>query len=58
MTKIIFDCDPGIDDGVALAVALTDPALELQLISTVAGNVTVDKTSKNALKLEIGRAHV
>lgn len=51
MTKIIFDCDPGIDDGVALAVALTDPALELELISTVAGNVTVDKTSKNALKL-------
>lgn len=51
MTKIIFDCDPGIDDGVALAVALTDPKIKLELISTVAGNVTADKTSKNALKL-------
>ena len=51
MRKIIFDCDPGIDDAVALAVALTDPEIDLQLISTVAGNVTVDKTSKNALKL-------
>lgn len=49
--KIIIDCDPGIDDAVALAVGMTDPQFDLRLISTVAGNVTVDKTTNNALKL-------
>lgn len=45
--RIIMDCDPGIDD----ACALTNPDIALELITTVAGNVTVDKTTKNALKL-------
>lgn len=49
--KIIMDSDPGIDDAVAISTALTDPQLELVLITTVAGNVTVDKTTKNALTL-------
>ncbi|AMV60661.1 Inosine-uridine preferring nucleoside hydrolase [Pediococcus damnosus] len=50
-TKIIMDCDPGIDDAAAISVALNNPALAVKLITTVAGNVTVDKTTKNALKL-------
>lgn len=50
-TKIIIDTDPGIDDAAALTVALNNPAFDLQLITTVAGNVAVDKTTKNALKL-------
>lgn len=50
-TKIIIDCDPGIDDAVALAVGLTAPEFDVKLITTMAGNVTVDKTTKNALKL-------
>ncbi|WP_283680240.1 ribonucleoside hydrolase RihC [Lentilactobacillus sp. Marseille-Q4993] len=49
--KIIMDTDPGIDDAAALTMALNDPALDLKLITTVAGNVTVDKTTKNAQKL-------
>lgn len=49
--RIIMDCDPGIDDACALSCALTNPDIALELITTVAGNVTVDKTTKNALKL-------
>lgn len=50
-TKIILDTDPGIDDAAAISVALNSSEFEVELISTVAGNVTVDKTTKNALKL-------
>lgn len=50
-TKIIMDTDPGIDDAAAISVAINHPDIDLELISTVAGNVTVDKTTKNALKL-------
>lgn len=49
--KIIIDTDPGIDDAAAMAVAFRHPALDIQLISTVGANVTVDKTTANALKL-------
>ena len=50
-TPIILDTDPGIDDAVALAAALFAPQLDLKLITTVAGNVSVDKTTRNALQL-------
>lgn len=49
--KIIMDTDPGIDDAAAITMAINDPQIDLKLITTVAGNVTVDKTTKNALKL-------
>lgn len=48
---IILDTDPGIDDAVALAAALFSPELDLRLITTVAGNVSVEKTTRNALQL-------
>ncbi|QDX28887.1 ribonucleoside hydrolase RihC [Dickeya poaceiphila] len=48
---IILDTDPGIDDAVAIAAALFSPELELKLITTVAGNVAVEKTTRNALQL-------
>lgn len=53
MTKIpiILDTDPGIDDAAAIAAALLDDEIDLKLMTTVAGNVTVDKTTINALKL-------
>lgn len=51
MHKIIIDTDPGIDDAVALAVALYQKELNVQLITTVSGNVSLDKTTRNALKL-------
>ncbi|GEO74447.1 ribonucleoside hydrolase RihC [Levilactobacillus namurensis DSM 19117] len=49
--KILMDTDPGIDDAAALTMAINDPKIDLKLITTVAGNVTVDKTTKNALKI-------
>lgn len=49
--KIILDTDPGIDDAAAITVALNSPDIAVQLISTVAGNVDVEKTTANALKL-------
>ncbi|HCL6626659.1 TPA: ribonucleoside hydrolase RihC [Citrobacter amalonaticus] len=48
---IILDTDPGIDDAAAIAAALFAPQLDLQLMTTVAGNVSVEKTTRNALQL-------
>jgi inosine-uridine nucleoside N-ribohydrolase len=50
-TPIVIDCDPGHDDAIAILLALASPELELRGISTVAGNQTLDKTTKNALKV-------
>jgi len=48
---IIIDTDPGIDDAVALAIALYSEELDVRLITTVAGNVGLDKVTNNALRL-------
>ena len=48
---IILDTDPGIADAAAIAAALFAPQLDLQLMTTVAGNVSVEKTTRNALQL-------
>ncbi|MGX7139116.1 hypothetical protein RV15_GL000750 [Enterococcus silesiacus] len=49
--KVIIDTDPGIDDAIAIAAALFDERLDIKLFTTVAGNVSVDKVTKNLLKL-------
>jgi purine nucleosidase len=48
-TPIILDCDPGIDDALAIAFAHGHPAIELLGITTVAGNVGLAQTTANAL---------
>ena len=48
MTSLIIDCDPGVDDGVALLLAFASPELELLAITTVAGNVGQEMTARNA----------
>ncbi|WP_284139285.1 MULTISPECIES: ribonucleoside hydrolase RihC [unclassified Virgibacillus] len=48
---IIIDTDPGIDDAVALAIALYSEELDVRLITTVAGNVSLEKVTYNALRL-------
>lgn len=58
---ILIDCDPGLDDAIALLFACAAPgALEPRAITTVAGNVGADLTARNAqIVLEIaGRADV
>ena len=48
---IIIDTDPGIDDAVAIAIALFSEELDVRLITTVAGNVSLDKVTYNTLRI-------
>jgi len=48
-TKIILDCDPGHDDAVALLLAWGNPLIDLLAVTTVYGNQTIDKVTRNAL---------
>ncbi len=50
-SKILLDCDPGLDDALALLLAHGDPAIELVGVTTVGGNVALANTTKNALEL-------
>jgi ribokinase len=45
---VVIDTDPGVDDALALMLALRSPELRLELITTVAGNVTVERATANA----------
>lgn len=51
MSPVIIDCDPGIDDALALFVACASPEIELEAVTTVAGNRPVEQTSKNAARV-------
>lgn len=57
MRQIIIDCDPSPDDAVAFLLALASPEeLNVLAITTVAGNVPLPLTSKNARKaLELAK---
>ena len=48
---IILDCDPGPDDAIAIMLAVADPSIELLAVTTVAGNVTLEHTTRNALRV-------
>ncbi len=50
MRKFIIDTDTGSDDAVALIMAILDPDIDILGITTLAGNVTLEKTIKNALQ--------
>ena len=45
--KLIIDCDPGIDDAVALAMALFDPRLDVLAVTATAGNVSAEQATAN-----------
>lgn len=51
MTRIIIDTDPGVDDAHALMMALAHPEAEIDALTTVSGNVPVELTTANALKI-------
>ncbi|AWL10748.1 Purine nucleosidase [Saliniradius amylolyticus] len=50
-TKIIIDTDPGVDDALAICMALNSPELRVKALTTVFGNVSVEQATQNALFL-------
>lgn len=50
MRKVIIDCDPGIDDTLALSLAVKSPDIEVVAITVVCGNVPADIGTQNVLK--------
>ena len=50
-TPVILDVDPGHDDAVAIMLACGAPELDLLAVTTVAGNVSLEKTTRNALRI-------
>ncbi|MET3901072.1 inosine-uridine nucleoside N-ribohydrolase [Devosia sp. UYZn731] len=58
--KILIDTDPGMDDALAIVLAVKSSALEVLGISSVAGNYPIEVTTRNALKtLELlGRSEI
>jgi inosine-uridine nucleoside N-ribohydrolase len=50
-TPVLIDCDPGHDDAVALLLAAQADEIDLRAVTTVAGNQTLQKTTRNALKV-------
>jgi inosine-uridine nucleoside N-ribohydrolase len=49
--KLVLDCDPGVDDAMALYLAIAHPDIELLGITTTFGNVSVAQATRNALYL-------
>jgi inosine-uridine nucleoside N-ribohydrolase len=60
VTRIVLDCDPGHDDALAMLLALARPEIDLAAITTVAGNSTLENTTRNALSVLtlVGRTDV
>ncbi|WP_029318946.1 nucleoside hydrolase [Butyrivibrio sp. AE3004] len=51
MNKVIIDCDPGIDDSLAIMLSLNSPEIEVIGITIVAGNSPVELGFKNAKRI-------
>jgi inosine-uridine nucleoside N-ribohydrolase len=51
LVSIIYDCDPGIDDAVAILLAIKSKICKLKAITSVAGNVTSEVGIRNIVKL-------
>jgi purine nucleosidase/pyrimidine-specific ribonucleoside hydrolase len=50
-TPILYDCDPGHDDAIALVMAHRSSSIELLGVTTTCGNASVDKTTSNAIRV-------
>lgn len=46
--NILLDCDPGLDDAAAIFLAAGSPRIHVLGITTVAGNQTIERVTKNA----------
>ena len=45
---VVVDCDPGIDDALALALLAASPEFDVRAVTTVCGNVPVEFATENA----------
>ena len=48
---LLIDTDPGIDDALAILLALSSPEARVDVITTVAGNVPIDLATANARRI-------
>src|SRR5438067_4684320 len=51
VTHLILDVDTGVDDALAIAVAVRHPRVELDAVLTVVGNVSLELTTRNTLRV-------
>ncbi len=51
MHRILIDTDPGVDDALAILLAMKSPELQVEAITTVSGNVHVEQATQNLLKI-------
>lgn len=51
MTRIILDTDPGVDDALAIILAVCWPDVKVEAITTVAGNVPVEQATRNVFRI-------
>lgn len=51
IAQVVIDCDPGYDDALALLAALGTPELQIDFVTTVAGNVSIERATANALSV-------
>src|SRR4051794_26828032 len=49
--RLILDIDTGVDDALALALAVRHPDAELEAVLTVVGNVSLELTTRNTLRV-------
>lgn len=49
--RIIIDCDPGVDDALAIILALSNPEIQVDALCSVTGNGLIEHTTANALKI-------
>lgn len=47
----IIDCDPGVDDAVAISLSLYDSVMDIKLITTVNGNLDLNTVTRNAIHI-------
>jgi len=48
---VIIDCDPGIDDAVAIMLAASNPDFDIKAITTVSGNLQAQQCAENAIRI-------
>ena len=51
MKRVIIDADPGIDDTAAILLALASPELEVEVVTTIFGNASVEDCTANARRV-------